>query len=111
MKPLVSTVRDQISDEVVKLLVGSCFAGLGFGATWFYKFIRDTRAKEEELARSISHIKRTLDQQSHLLAEIDRKLDRSDDKDAEFDKRLSIIEIFTKHGNSGFHRLQQSQDE
>ena len=104
-------MREQISDEVVKLLVGSAFAGIGFGFTWLFKFIRDTRAKEEELARSISHIKRTLDQQSQLLAEIDRKLDRMDDKDAEFDKRLAIIEIFTKHGNSGFQRLQQAQDE
>jgi hypothetical protein len=107
--PSLKIVTDKILEEALKYFVtfvlGGIVVGIGKAFTWW----SDARVREADLKREINHIKRTQEMHSQLLAKIDAKLDAQDDTAALVDKRLSLMEVYVKHDNSGFQRIKLGQ--
>lgn len=76
-----------------------------FGVRQLIKFVSDTKIEKIELKRDLAHIRRTIEGLSSAIARLHEKLDRDDDRAADFNQRLSILEVFQKHENSGFQRV------
>lgn len=70
-----------------------------------FKYFTDAKVEKVEIKRDISHIKKSLEGLSGLVAKIDGKLDADDDRAADFNTRLLMLEVLLKHENSGFHRV------
>jgi hypothetical protein len=98
-------VTDKILEEALKYFVSFLLGGIVFGIGKVFKWWSDSKVREVELKRELNHIKRNQETQSRLLAQIDAKLDAQDDLAALFDKRISLLEVYVKHNNSGFQRI------
>jgi hypothetical protein len=98
-------MSDKILEEFLKALITLCLGGIVYWLGKIFSSMTEAKVKESNLNRDLQHMKRALESQSLILTQIDSKLDTADDRAAELDKRISVLEVYTKHSTSGFHRV------
>jgi hypothetical protein len=105
VRPLTGVMNDKILEEFLKALITLAVGGIVYWIGKIFSSVADAKVKETNLNRDLQHMKRALESQSLILTQIDGKLDVAEDRAAELDKRISILEVYTKHSNSGFQRV------
>jgi hypothetical protein len=98
-------MNDKILEEFLKALITLGLGGIVYWLGKIFSSMADAKVKETNLNRDLQHMRRSLESQSLILTQIDTKLDTADIRAADLDKRISVLEVYTKHSTSGFHRV------